>query len=465
MKRYLLALALFFALAPSVAFAQCNGIFANNTVCGNITGGANTPRPTNPSAFLGAAGGSNGQIQYNNGGALGGFTMAGDCTESIPNITCTKINGVAYGTLPATDTVPIVTSSNQTTYTAIPNCPSPQVLNYATSTHTFSCNTNTPSTQVGRYANDLGWNQIAEGPNVFQFTTAQFPGTNGFFATDCRSDGKSLYFSIGNDSSSNTSTIVRMDAHTWAVTATFTLGTEATDIALSPGKIWSTDFVTGNIYRADLTSNTQDLTITTGFTAPARGIAYGAGLIVAANGGGGSVSAYNATTGALVWGPVSVGSNPQHIDYNGTYFAVAVAGAGNAVFISTAGAILATVSGGATPFTAFGDGAKEWIVSTDGTITVYDQKSMSLLSTITLEAGAGGHWIQRIRDEMWIAQNSNNKIGVIYADSTTGSAVYKEKIPVGTNPSGVCFTGYDVVTMDYTDWTIRRHAVSHNIFP
>src|SRR6185312_14633157 len=40
-------------------------------------------------------GGTNGQIQYNNSGALGGFTMAGDCTLSQPNITCTKINGVA----------------------------------------------------------------------------------------------------------------------------------------------------------------------------------------------------------------------------------------------------------------------------------------------------------------------------------------------------------------------------------
>lgn len=39
-------------------------------------------------------GGTNGQIQYNNSGALGGFTMAGDCTLSQPTITCTKINNV-----------------------------------------------------------------------------------------------------------------------------------------------------------------------------------------------------------------------------------------------------------------------------------------------------------------------------------------------------------------------------------
>lgn len=72
MKKLLLALALL--ALPSLAHAQCNGVFANNTVCGNITGASNLPRPTSPSAFLGAAGGSNGQIQFNNAGALGGLT-------------------------------------------------------------------------------------------------------------------------------------------------------------------------------------------------------------------------------------------------------------------------------------------------------------------------------------------------------------------------------------------------------
>lgn len=39
------------------------------------------------------AGGSNGQIQYNNSTAIGGFTLGGDCTFAQPNITCTKVNG------------------------------------------------------------------------------------------------------------------------------------------------------------------------------------------------------------------------------------------------------------------------------------------------------------------------------------------------------------------------------------
>lgn len=41
-----------------------------------------------PDAGGGTPGGSSGQIQYNNAGAFGGFTMATDCTFSQPNINC-----------------------------------------------------------------------------------------------------------------------------------------------------------------------------------------------------------------------------------------------------------------------------------------------------------------------------------------------------------------------------------------
>lgn len=61
---------------------------AGLTCAGNIINVANQ----NPS-------GTNGQIQYNNSGVFGGFTMAGDCTVSIPNITCTKTNGVPFASV------------------------------------------------------------------------------------------------------------------------------------------------------------------------------------------------------------------------------------------------------------------------------------------------------------------------------------------------------------------------------
>lgn len=70
-----------FLLAPSLASAQCNGVFPNNTACGNITGSSNTPRPVPLSSFpTTTPGGTTGQIQYNNSGAFGGFTTSGDCT-------------------------------------------------------------------------------------------------------------------------------------------------------------------------------------------------------------------------------------------------------------------------------------------------------------------------------------------------------------------------------------------------
>jgi hypothetical protein len=97
MKKLLLLLALLALLAlPSAASAQCNGVFANNTVCGNITGTANLPRPTNPSAFLGAAGGTNGQVQYNNAGALGGVTIAPNL-PAVGNATTGIVAGTKTG--------------------------------------------------------------------------------------------------------------------------------------------------------------------------------------------------------------------------------------------------------------------------------------------------------------------------------------------------------------------------------
>lgn len=49
-------------------------------------------------------GGTNGQIQFNSAGAFGGFTLAGDCILSNPNIICTKTNGIAFAASATTDT-------------------------------------------------------------------------------------------------------------------------------------------------------------------------------------------------------------------------------------------------------------------------------------------------------------------------------------------------------------------------
>lgn len=97
MKKLLLALALF--LAPSLAWAQCNGVFPNGTVCGNATGSTNTPRATAATLFPSTVpGGLNGQIQYNNNGAFGGYPTSGNGTTVgttsgvLGNGNCVKID-------------------------------------------------------------------------------------------------------------------------------------------------------------------------------------------------------------------------------------------------------------------------------------------------------------------------------------------------------------------------------------
>lgn len=52
----------------------------------------------------GSPGGSNGQIQYNNVGVFNGFTMGGDCTFAVPNVTCTKTNGTSFAASATLDT-------------------------------------------------------------------------------------------------------------------------------------------------------------------------------------------------------------------------------------------------------------------------------------------------------------------------------------------------------------------------
>lgn len=102
MKKLLLALALL--LAPATASAQCNGIFPNNTICGNATGASNTARPTPNNVLTGVPGGTNGQVQYNNAGNFGGFTAIGDCsiTGATGVVSCSAATVAVIQALDAT---------------------------------------------------------------------------------------------------------------------------------------------------------------------------------------------------------------------------------------------------------------------------------------------------------------------------------------------------------------------------
>lgn len=73
------------------------------TVTGGVVGGS-TPNAT--LTISASAGGTSNQIQYNNSGALAGFTMGGDCTLVVGTgaITCTKTSGSAFVASATTDT-------------------------------------------------------------------------------------------------------------------------------------------------------------------------------------------------------------------------------------------------------------------------------------------------------------------------------------------------------------------------
>lgn len=129
MKRLL---ALLFLLLPTLAFAQTAttlGLAAGGnprTLCvydlsasrqcvaiGTLDSVAHVFTATSAPSSMPA--GTTGQVQYNNAGSMGGFTLAGDCTLAVPGITCTKLNGVApgglYATIPGTGVAAALSAS------------------------------------------------------------------------------------------------------------------------------------------------------------------------------------------------------------------------------------------------------------------------------------------------------------------------------------------------------------------
>jgi len=99
--------------------AGCTGQPSANTICaGPASGGAGLPSWR---ALVGAdlpapltapiavnstviTGGTSGRLPYNNAGTFGEYTMGGDCTLTVPSITCTKTGGAAFVASATTDT-------------------------------------------------------------------------------------------------------------------------------------------------------------------------------------------------------------------------------------------------------------------------------------------------------------------------------------------------------------------------
>jgi hypothetical protein len=128
MKKLLLALALCFWL-PSPVVAQCNGVFPSATVCGNPAGAANIPHALPLAAFALAPGGTNGQVQTNNGaGGLAGITNT-QLTADINNVTASL-----PGLIPAFPNNTTTFFRGDGTYAALPvtiAASAPKTTNYS----------------------------------------------------------------------------------------------------------------------------------------------------------------------------------------------------------------------------------------------------------------------------------------------------------------------------------------------
>ena len=209
MKKLLLILA--FVLTPINAFAQCNGVFQPNFICGRLT----TPGPPGPvpnSALTGVPGGSNGQIQYNNSGAFGGFTPGGDLSFSVPNftigpnaVTTSKINNGAVtnpklavgpvntykGSLDGVNTsdIPFTTTPGviPTTSTVTISIASPGVITWPS--HGLTANTVIYFCTTGALPTGL---------------TACIPGTGGTMEPNAYQSDPQLYYVVGSSITTNT---------------------------------------------------------------------------------------------------------------------------------------------------------------------------------------------------------------------------------------------------------------------
>jgi hypothetical protein len=102
-------------------------------------------------------------LMRGNASAMTAAELSGDATTSGSNaVTVAKVNGVAYGSSPATDTIPVITAALTETYKAVPDCTDAtgNHLNYTASTHAFSCGTS--DSHVGTVTSVTGTaNEIA----------------------------------------------------------------------------------------------------------------------------------------------------------------------------------------------------------------------------------------------------------------------------------------------------------------
>ncbi len=114
---------------------------------------------------VGAATNANALVISGSLGVTGGGTIS--ATDS------TKVNGTAYASGPATNTVPVITAAATATYTTMPDCSDAggNHLNYNNTTHLFSCG------NTGGSAGSVAFSGVSTGTNTSAAMTVGNGGT------------------------------------------------------------------------------------------------------------------------------------------------------------------------------------------------------------------------------------------------------------------------------------------------
>jgi hypothetical protein len=323
--------------------------------------------------------------------------------------------------------------------------------------------TTTPSTAVPRYANDLGWNLVGQGPHAVTLNNTLLPGMTKFSAVNIVCTATDLWVGV-SDATPTASEFVRINPQTLKISAIIPIGTALNFLAFAPGglsgKIWATDPVANAVYRVDVATNAVDLSLTSvGLSSP-HGIIYGAGKMMVSDTTNNRVMFFDANSGTNL-GTTSTGasSTPYYSEYDGVNFRVSLFGTAQEKIINpSTQAVSATLTTGTQPWIPFSSGYRTY--SSDygaSQVSIFDMTTNAALGSFPLNSGSGGtsHTLLQIRDAIWVIESGPNQIEVF--DSS--SYALRTAIGTGNDPSGLCFNGYNMFNIAYQGWSITRYDI------